>query len=219
MLTRTIKTAAILLALGASAFAAIDDGFKTLFDGKSSAGWKLNTGGDLPKANLQEDGLNPHGSGGYIVVHEKPVGDFVLDFDYKISKGCNSGVFLKVGDLKDPVNTGLEIAIDDTTGTGMHDSGAFYDLVPTTRNAQKLSGQWNHMTITAKGPKIAIVLNEEKVSEIDLSKFTEGGKRPDGTKHKFGDVKIADFDRPGYFGFQDHGQDCWYKNVKVKNLD
>ena len=129
---------------------------------------------------------------------------------------CLAAFLLLVG-----AGRGLAAArvIDDTTGTGMHDSGAFYDLVPTTKNAHKPSGQWNHMTITAKGPKIAIVLNDEKVSEIDLSKFTEGGKRPDGTKHKFGDVKIADFNRPGYFGFQDHGQDCWYKNVKVKTLD
>ncbi len=216
MRTRTIQAAALLIALGASAIAA-QDGFKTIFDGKSGAGWKLNTGGDLPKANLQPDGLNPHGSGGYIVIYEKPMGDFTLDFDYKLSKGCNSGVFLRVGDPKEPIMTGLEIAIDDTTGTGMHDTGAFYDLVAPTRNAQKPVGEWNHMTITSKGPKISITLNGEKVSEIDLSKFTEVGKRPDGSKHKFEKVKIADFNRPGFFGFQDHGQDCWFKNVKVKS--
>ena len=49
-------------------------------------------------------------------MHDKPLGDFVLDFDYKLSQGCNSGVFLRVGDLKDPVMTGLEVAIDDTDG-------------------------------------------------------------------------------------------------------
>ncbi len=134
----------------------------------------------LPRANVQADGLNPHGSGGYIVVHEKPHGDFVLDFDYKLSKGCNSGVFLRVGDLKDPVMTGLEIALDDTTGTGMHDPGAFYDLVAPRVNAQKPAGEWNHMTITAKGPRIDIVLNGEKVSAIDLSQWPEAGLRPDG---------------------------------------
>lgn len=218
MISRTFQAATVLMALGAASLAA-DEGFKTLFDGKSGTGWKINTGGDLPKANVQADGLNPHGSGGYIVMYEKPFGDCVLDFDYKISKGCNSGVFLRVGDPKDPVYTGLEIAIDDTTGTGMHDSGAFYDLVAPTKNAQKPAGEWNHMTITAKGPKISIVLNEEKVSEIDLSKFTETGKRPDGSPHKFDKVKFADFNRPGFLGFQDHGQDCWYKNVKVKTLN
>ncbi len=209
-----------LLGLGLASFAAyaVDEQVRVLFDGKTGAGWKLNTGGELPKANVQEDGLNPHKSGGYIVMYDKPFRDFVLDFDYKISQKCNSGVFLRVGDPKDPVNTGLEIAIDDTTGTGMHDPGAFYDLVPPKMNAQKPAGEWNHMTITAKGPKIAIVLNGEAVSDIDLSKFNEEGKRPDGSKHKFGKVKVADFDRAGYLGFQDHGQDCWYKNVKIKDL-
>lgn len=219
MQKRWIKPAALMLVgLGAAAIAA-DEGFKTLFDGKGPAGWKLNSGGDLPKANVQDDGLNPHRSGGYIVMHEKPYGDFVLDFDYKISKGCNSGVFLRVGEPKDPVNTGLEIAIDDTTGTGLHDTGAFYDLKAAKVNAQKPVGEWNHMTIAAKGPKISVALNGEPVSEIDLGQFAEVGKRPDGSEHKFKKVRIADFDRPGYLGFQDHGQDCWYKNVKIKTAD
>ena len=119
-------------------------------------------------------------------MHEEKHGDFVLDFDYKLSKGCNSGVFVRVGDPKDPVNTGLEIAIDDTTGTGLHDPGAFYDLVAPTTNAQKPAGEWNHMTVTADGPKIAVRLNGKDVSAIDLDEFDEPGKRPDGSSHKFG---------------------------------
>ncbi len=133
-------------------------------------------------------------------------------------KGCNSGVFIRVGNLKDPVITGLEVAIDDTTGHGMHDSGAFYDLVPPCENAQKPPGEWNHMTITAKGPHIEVKLNGQTVSKIDLNRWTEPGKRPDGSKHKFGNVTIKDLPRSGYLGFQDHGQDCWYKNVRIKDL-
>ena len=179
-----------------------------------------NKGKPLPAANVQADGLNPHGPGGYIVVHEKKHGDFVLDFDYKLSKGCNSGVFIRVGDLKDPVMTGIEIALDDTTGHGMHDPGAIYDLVAPAVNAQKPAGEWNHMTITAKGPKIDVVLNGKEVSTIDLDEWTEPGKRPDGSKHKFAKVAIGkDLPRTGYLGFQDHGSDCWFKNVKLKDLD
>ncbi len=200
----------------ALAFASAEE-WTVLFDGKAASGWKINTGGDLPRANVQEDGLNPHGSGGYIVMYDKKFKDFVLDFDYKIAKGCNSGVFVRVADPKDPVYTGLEIAIDDTTGTGFHDPGAFYDLAAAKANAQKPAGEWNHMTIRAQGPKIAVTLNGQEVSAIDLSKFTEPGKRPDGSTHKFGKV-MAEFDRPGYLGFQDHGQDCWYKNVKIQEL-
>ena len=208
-----------LLGLLVAALAAgADEGFVTIFDGSSVSGWKTNKGELLPKANIQPDGLNPHGSGGYLVVYDQPRGDFTLDFDYKLSKGCNSGVFVRVGNLKDPVNTGLEIAIDDTTGTGVHDSGAIYDLVAPTKNTQKPVGEWNHMTITAKGPKISVVLNEIEVSTIDLDQWTQAGKRPDGSSHKFGELVVKELNRPGYFGFQDHGQDSWYKNVKIKEL-
>lgn len=205
------------LALAAPAVSADDDA-KTIFDGSGPKGWILTDGSPLPEKFVQEDGLNPHGTGSYIVAHEEKAGDFVLDFDYKLSKGCNSGVFIRVNDLKDPVYTGIEIAIDDTTGHGFHDSGAFYDLVPPKTNAQKPAGEWNHMTITAKGPKITVVLNGTKVSSINLDEWNEAGKRPDGSNHKFNNVAIGKLDRAGYFGFQDHGQNCWYKNIKLKKL-
>lgn len=195
-----------------------DEGFKKIFDGKSADRWLIAADNPLPKANVQEDGLNPHKSGGYIVVHDQKHEDFILDFDYKLSKKCNSGVFIRVGDLKDPVMTGIEVAIDDTTERGLHDSGAFYDLVAPRVNAQKPVGEWNHMTITAKGPKIEVVLNGETVSKIDLDEWTIPGTRPDGSKHKFSKVAMKSMIRGGYLGFQDHGQDCWYKNVMVKDL-
>jgi hypothetical protein len=213
------KTVGLGLALAVVALGA-DKEFRTIFDGTSGTGWIINVGKrPLPKANVQADGLNPHGSGGYIVVHDQPHGDFVFDFDYKLSKGCNSGVFLRIGDLAEPVLTGLEVAIDDTTGTGMHDPGAFYDLVSPRINTQKPHGEWDHMTITAKGPKIDVVLNGESVSKIDLDDFPEKGKRPDGSNHKFTGVTIKDMPRSGYLGFQDHGSDCWYKNIKIKDLN
>ena len=190
--------------------------FKVIFDGTSGTGWILCDKKPLPKDNVQADGLNPHGTGSYLVVHETRVGDFVLEFDYKLSKGCNSGVFLRTSDLKDPVNTGIEVALDDTTGNGLHDPGALYDLVAPSANAQKPVGQWNHMTITAFGPKITIVLNGKEVSSINLDEWNEPGKRPDGTSHKFRGVAIGKLPRIGYIGFQDHGNDCWFKNVKIK---
>jgi hypothetical protein len=217
---RGTATASLLGIALVMAGLAADEGFSTIFDGTSGDGWITNNGKKpLPKANVQPDGLNPHGSGGYIVVHDNPHADFVLDFDYKLSRGCNSGVFLRVGDLKDPVMTGLEVAIDDTTGTGMHDPGALYDLVAPRINAQKPQGEWNHMTITAQGAKIEVALNGETVTKIDLDQWSEPGKRPDGSKHKFTKVTIKDLPRSGFLGFQDHGQDCWYKNVKIKDLN
>jgi len=202
-----------------TAAAANDAAERVLFDGSSPKGWMLCDRQPLPAPFVQADGLNPHGTGSYLVVHEDKVADFELAFDYKLTRGCNSGVFLRVGDLKDPVNTGIEVAIDDTTGTGMHDTGAFYDLVAPRLNAQKPAGEWNHMTIRAAGPKVSIVLNGKEITSIDLDEWDTAGKRPDGSSHKFKDVAIGKLPRSGYIGFQDHGSDCWFKNVRIKAIN
>ena len=204
---------ALCVVLGAN-----DQEFRSIFDGTSGKGWILCNGKPLPKAFVQPEGLNPHGTGSYLVVHAAKAGDFVLDFDYKLTRGCNSGVFIRVSDLNDPVNTGIEVALDDTTGSGMHDPGALYDLVAARTNAQKPAGEWNHMTISVSGPKIAVVLNGTEISTINLDEWSTPGKRPDGTKHKFSNVAIGKLPRHGYFGFQDHGSDCWFKNIKLKEL-
>ncbi len=204
---------ALCVVLGAN-----DQGFRSIFDGTSGKGWILCDGKPLPTAFVQPEGLNPHGTGSYLVVHEPRVADFVLDFDYKLTRGCNSGVFIRVSDLHDPVNTGIEVALDDTTGSGMHDPGALYDLVAVRTNAQKPAGEWNHMTISASGPKISVVLNGTEVSTMNLEEWNTPGKRPDGSEHKFSNVAIGKLPRRGYLGFQDHGSDCWFKNIKLKEL-
>lgn len=222
-MTRSFCAGLLGLILAAAPGPAADDvdAFLTIYGGPNDAGnWITNTTEEpIPSANASDEGLNPHRAGGYLAVYKEPMKDFVLDFEYKLSKGCNSGVFLRVGDLADPVMTGLEIAIDDTEGTGMHDSGAIYDLVAPSTHAQKPAGEWNHMRITAEGPVVTVAINGQEVSRIDQSEWTEGGTRPDGSRHKFNDVAIADLHQRGHFGFQDHGQPCWYRNVRVKPLD
>jgi hypothetical protein len=197
---------------------ASDREFRSIHDGTTGKGWILCDGRPLPTAFVQREGLNPHGTGSYLVVHETKAGDFALDFDYKLTKGCNSGVFIRVSDLHDPVQSGIEIALDDTTGSGMHDPGALYDLVAPRTNAQKPAGEWNHMTISAAGPRISVVLNGTEVSSINLDQWNTPGKRPDGSKHKFSKVTIGKLPHHGYFGFQDHGSDCWFKNIKLKEI-
>jgi hypothetical protein len=172
----------------------------------------------VPRSQIQKDGLNPHGTGSYLVAYDQKLSDFELDFDYKLEKGCNSGVFLRVSNLDDPVRTGIEVALDDTTGHGFVDSGAFYGLVAPEVNAQKPAGQWNHMTITAEGPEIAVVLNGSAVSKIDLDEWKIPGKRPNGSKHKFGNVAIASLARTGYVGFQDLKGNCWFNQIRLKKL-
>ena len=173
-----------------------------------------------PRTNVQTDGLNPHGTGSYLVVHETKFGDFVLDFDYKLTKGCNSGVFIRVERLERPGQHRHRSRARRHDGhTACTIPAHLYDLVAPKENAQKPAGEWNHMTITARGPKMTVTLNDKEVSTINLDEWNEPGKRPDGSSHKFDNVAIGKLPRTGYFGFQDHGSDCWFKNVKIKELD
>lgn len=197
------------------------DGWLLLFDGRSHAGW-MNSDRTAPRTPVEDGALNPHKAGHYMLIHERQWTNFVLALDFKISKGCNSGIFIRTASLeprkgKDIGFNGIEVAIDDTTGAGFHETGALYDLVKPARNAMKPAGEWNHIEITSKANIIEIALNGEVVSRADLDLFKEPGKRPDGTAHKF-DIAYREHPRTGYIGLQDHGSPCWFKNIKLRPL-
>lgn len=197
------------------------DGWQLLFDGKTSAGW-MNSDRSAPRNPVQQGSLNPHRAGHYMLVHTQQWSNFVLALDFKLSPHCNSGVFLRTASLtpspgKDVGFNGLEIALDDTTTAGFHDTGALYDLSKPTRNAMRPVGEWNHLQLTARDYRIEVELNGERVNDIDLSKFTSPNRRPDGSQHKF-DTAYRDHPQMGYIGLQDHGSPCWFKNIKLKPL-
>lgn len=197
------------------------DGWILLFDG-TLRGW-MTEKKKPSKTPVEEGAINPHKAGGYMLIHEKPWGDFVLALDFKISPGCNSGIFVRTFPLeprpgKDVGFNGIEIAIDDTKTSGYHDSGAVYDLVKPTKNAMKPAGEWNHIEITCKKNFISVVLNGEAVTKMDLEEWNQKNRRPDGTEHKF-DIAYKDHPRKGYIGLQDHGRPCWFKNIRLKPLD
>jgi hypothetical protein len=197
------------------------DGWESIFDGHTTAGWMSVKERPVPASHVQDGALNPHPCD-YMLVYERPLDDFILSLDFKISPGCNSGVFVRTRPLtprpgKDVGFNGIEVAIDDTRGAGFHDTGAIYDLVRPAENAMKSAGEWNHLEVTCDGPEIIVVLNGKEVSRMNLDEWTEPNKRPDGTPHKF-DVAYRDHPRRGYVGMQDHGSDCWFRDIKLKRL-
>jgi hypothetical protein len=198
------------------------DGWILLFDGKTLDGWM--TSSEKPSRTPVEDGcINPHKCGGYMMVHKEMWENYVLSCDFKISKGCNSGIFIRTFSLKprpgkDVGFNGMEIAIDDTKGAGYHDTGALYDLVKPTKEMRKPTGEWNHMVITSNKNLIEVEFNGEKVTRMDTSAWTKPNLRPDGTPHKF-DIAYKDHPVKGYIGLQDHGAPCWFKNIKLKKLE
>jgi hypothetical protein len=197
-------------------------GWRLLFDGKSTAGWMTIKREPVPVKNVQDGSLNPHPCN-YMLIYDKPLDDFVLAMDFKLSPKCNSGIFIRTWPLtprpgRDIGFNGIEVAVDDTQTADFHDTGAIYDLVKPKANAMKPAGEWNHIEITCDDSRIEVVLNGQKVTQMDLDEWTEINKRPDGTPHKF-DVAYRDHPRKGYVGIQDHGSDCWYRNIKLKPIE
>jgi hypothetical protein len=196
-------------------------GFVLLFDGKATTGWLLKGDKTVPSTCVKDGTLNPHfqNSGGLLYT-KGSYGNFVLSCDFKVSPRCNSGIFVRVGDPKDEVQTGLEIQVLDSAGKakpGKHDCGALYDAQAPTRNTMKPAGEWNHIEITADRNVIKVALNGEEIVTADLDKYTEPHKNTDGTKNKYTKA-LKDFPREGHIGLQDHGGDVWYKNLKIRQL-
>jgi hypothetical protein len=193
-------------------------GWQLLFNGKDLNGWKNNDDKPLAPSSVQDGTLNPHGAGGYLVVYDKQFGDFELSCDLKMSaEDCNSGIFFRISDLADPIYTSLEAQVLATQGATHQDMGAIYDLVAPKMACSQGPGRWHNMKIRCQGPLVEIRVNGEKVAELNCDELDQPGKRADGSEHKFRRA-IKDFARSGYIGFQDHGQDVWFKNIKLREL-
>jgi hypothetical protein len=197
------------------------DGWLLLFDGKTLDGW-MTSAGKPSKVPVEDGCINPYKCGHYMMVHREPWENYMLSLDLKISKGCNSGIFIRTFSLtprqgKDVGFNGIEVAIDDTTGSGYDDTGALYDLVKPTKAMRKPTGEWNHIVITSDKHLIEVELNGTKVTRMDTREWTKPNIRQDGSNHKF-DIAYKDHPVKGYIGLQYHGAPCWFKNIKLKPL-
>jgi type 1 glutamine amidotransferase len=193
-----------------------DDGWKTLFNGKDLAGWQNAAGGKPGAGWVAEDGaLIRKAPAGDLWTKDR-FGDFTLDLEFKTDG--NSGIFIRTDKPRDNVQTGIEVQIDRPAKTpGKHSVGAVYDALAPTKEATK-AGQWNRAVITAVGNRIAVVMNGQPIIDMDLDRWSEPGKNPDGSKNKYRNA-LKDFKREGHVGLQDHGAVVAYRNIRVKPLD
>jgi hypothetical protein len=199
------------------------DGWEILFDGTSLNAW------DLPKQAgiwaVNQQGELFVAKAGRSLFSRQRYCDFVLEADFKLGakQKANSGVFIRVHNCDDEVNTGMEIQILDNGDYGVpfdagNANGALYDLVRPAVDANRPIGQWNHYRITANDNLIVVELNGKEIVRADLNRWTKVHQNPDGAHNKFPHA-IGSLPRDGFIGLQNYGgTPVWFRNVRIKTL-
>lgn len=210
-----------------------DEGWVSLFDGKTLAGWHnygKTTVGEAWKVqdgNLYLDTTKKAGwqtaQGGDIVSAEE-YENFDLKLEWKIAPGGNSGIIFYVHEdttkYKYVWNTGPEMQVldNDLHSDGKipkHRAGDLYDLISCKTETVKKPGEWNEAEIISKDGKLDFILNGTNVVSTML--WDDAWKKlVAGSKFK----EWPDFGiyKKGHIALQDHGNTVWYRNIKIKRL-
>jgi sugar phosphate isomerase/epimerase len=189
--------------------------WRRLFNGHDLAGWIVQPGSWAVEPN----GVLAARTGPDIWTEEQ-FGDFVLDLEFKLAANTNSGVFLRTGSIENWLHTAIEVQVFDSYGkqsVDKHDCGAIFDCLAPSKNAVKKPGEWNRYVISCRANKINVELNGQQIVDMDLDRWTEPHKNPDGTPNKF-NTAYKDMPRKGHIGLQYHGQPVWYRNIRIKPL-
>jgi len=199
-------------------------GWTLLFDGSTTAQWRTYknepddswevVNGEL---HCKKDGVHSRAD----LVTRENYGSFDLQFDWKVSKGANSGLLYHVQETHDgSYETGPEYQLIDDQGyeeklEDWQKSGADYAMHPPIRIASKPAGQYNHSRILVEGAHVQHWLNGVKVADFMAwtpawEKLKKSGKWKD-----YPDYGVA---RTGVIALQDHGGGIWFKNIKIKKI-
>ena len=225
------------------------DGYITIFDGKSLDGWRGYGKDKVPSRWIIEDGClkfcgTGTGEGGDLIFAHK-FKNFELELEWKISKGGNSGIFYLAQEVTSKDKDGNEVlepiyisapefqVLDNANHPDAklgkdnnRQAASLYDMIPAVPQNAKPFGEWNKAKIMVYKGTVVHGQNDENVLEYHLwtkqwtdmlqaSKFSEE-KWPlafellnncGGENHE------------GFIGVQDHGDDVWYRNIRVKVLD
>jgi hypothetical protein len=200
-------------------------GWKLLFDGKTTKGWRGYTQTAMPAKGWRiEDGtLKKVGGerGGDIITVEK-FNDFDLTWEWRISPGGNNGLKYLVTEDR-PSAPGQEYQlIDDMKNAdakvGPHRAtGSFYDVLPPSDDKPlRPAGEWNQSRILIQGNHVEHWLNGKKVVDADLASPEIKALI---AASKFKAYPQFAQEREGYVALQFHGDEVAYRNVRIRTLD
>ena len=210
------------------------EGWVLLFDGKSTGHWRGYNKPDFPDhgwevvdgtLHVLGSGKGEAGGGGDIITKKK-YRNFEFCVDWKVSEGGNSGIFYLAREKEgQPIwKSAPEMQILDNERhpdaklgvNGNRAAGALYDLIPGKFEAVKPAGEWNSAKILVYKGTVVHWLNGEKLLEYHL--WT------DDWKNMVKNSKFKNYEdflntaEEGYIGLQDHGDDVWFRNIKVREL-
>src|SRR6187399_1717726 len=188
------------------------DGWQLLFDGTSTKGW-------------HKYGDTATGSAWKIdSVTNDEYDNFDLKLEWKIDTCGNSGIIIFITEDTAKYTwgwqTGPEMQILDNkchpdTAYITHRAGSLYDLITVSKETVKPALEWNQVEIKSLNGKLDFWLNGENV--VSTTMWDDNWKKMiAGSKFKahpdFGTVK------KGKLGLQDHGNNVWFRNIKIKKI-
>jgi glucose/arabinose dehydrogenase/PKD repeat protein len=177
------------------------DGWFTLFDGRTLAGWRHVGAGSF---SVDDGLLQPSDGGrGVLYVEEGRFTDYVLEAEYEsFSVSANSGLYLRFpepgGDVGVPGNQGYEVAILDRVDDAVKRTGSISGVKAADFLAAKPPyGGWNTFSIRVVGNEYTVTLNGQVVT-----RYTSDGTRGTGEK----------------IGIENAGNDLRFRNIRIKPL-
>jgi hypothetical protein len=210
------------------------EGWKLLWDGKTSEGWRgakldrfPDKGWSIENGILKvQKGNGGESANGGDIVTTRPYKNFKLKVDFRITEGANSGIkyFVDTNLNKGEGSAiGCEYQILDDKRhpdaklgvNGNRTLGSLYDLIPAPENKPFRSGFFNTAMIVVNGNHVEHWLNGVKLLEYERNN-EEWNQLVQTSKYKdwpnFGNAE------EGLILLQDHGDEVWFQNIKIKEL-
>jgi hypothetical protein len=206
-----------------------EEGWKLLFDGSSTDGWRGYNQESLPDNWLvEEETLKSLGQGGDvggdIVYSREEFDNFEIVIDWKIEEGGNSGFFYHIVEGEQyPVayHTAPEYQMIDQLGFPQNlepwqSIGGDYGMYdPEYEGAVRPAGEWNTSRIRFTEEEVTYWLNGKKT--LSFVPWSEDWQQRKGAG-KWKDYPDYGESRSGLIGLQDHGSQIWFKNIKIREL-
>ncbi|MEM9367653.1 MAG: DUF1080 domain-containing protein [Planctomycetota bacterium] len=191
-----------------------DDGFESVFDGKTLAGWQ----GAVDDYQVTDEGaIQCRDRRGGNLLTEGVYGDFVVRLEIMLPPGGNNGLAIRSDGSGDPAYKAMcELQVLDNSAEKYAKlderqyHGSAYGMVAAKRGYQRPAGTWNFQEVTVQGSTVKVELNGNVILDADLATVGEYmGDRPHPGKER----------TEGHFGFAGHNDPVRFRNVRIKRLD